>query len=910
MTELHAERSTSRHPTWDRIGRVVSVAAIAVLLLAVCALPWIHGGRVPLARLVLQIGMVTAAVASMAGRLISGKRDELLPTVIVPLAVLAIVGTIQLLPVHKPIVSQMDHAVHPELQNAVDLPPIGDRAALTPSPSDTRLLLAQATAMIVLCWVTFDVIRSRKATLVCLSVLAGNAALNSILALLQLFSGNRFLIREEWWLGYGNPFSTFVNPNGASGWLCLGLAAATGLVVYQFTSPSPAIEVPGQSSVVRALQDFIHGLITYFARLNVYHVLAWVAFGFIGATIAATRSRGGISAAIAGIVVVAVGRVSIRRLPATVLAVLAGTAAICGLLVLFNLDAGILKELRTLHDPLTEAGSRFAHWGDSLVLLQDFPFLGSGLGAYKYATLPYQQHVTQSWFQNADCQFVEALVEGGFIGFLAFVSVGAFGLAHGLMLYRHGLGRQFSSDGSHSRIKPAVGAAVLLAITSQIVAGMFDFGLGLPPAATCVVLLTALASRTLAGPGSDRPGSSGRRRSSGRSFSAHGKVPWHLALRLTPNSLVAVKLALIVAAGSFIPDLWAATQVDRVAVEALHHLNAPLTAQVLQQRADVSQRLTNAIKLRSDDSYAHWIRVSLAEDALRRRMLNSAVSVSDTSEEELQTAFEHTSAGSLALRLFGLSEQGLAAQAGELREFVQSAIGNSHVLGQLEGLKRKFPLMPRVAERLAVWQMFGTSPDDAARTVAAAQFVEPTEMQMLFRLGYVAVHTGHAQLGLELWQSAVDRSETLRATVLAEAANHMSVSDSLAQFGPKSYIDTVAALRRVRQPDLKTLLLQQAEDAWVEPADDPGRPVMDSRIAHLQSLKDAALLEEWLGKCLTWTPNDPDFLATLASVLESRGELVKSVETWRRVQFQVPDHRLAARAIKRLEAKMQTEKPK
>ncbi|MEZ6061788.1 MAG: O-antigen ligase family protein [Planctomycetaceae bacterium] len=852
-----------------------------------------HGGRIPHARLVLQAGTIIAALLSVGGRLLRGKRDDVIPVVILPLVLLAAVGLIQLLPIHRPLISGMDHAVHPELRSAFELPSNSGRNVLTASPSDTRFLVAQLTSLILLAFVAFEQVHSRKTVLVTLGALTLNAAANAVLALLQLFSGNRFLIHPGWWDGAGSPFSTFVNSNGAAGWLCLGLAAATGLLVYPLSASEPDVRLPGRSSPLRAARDFAESLVGYFARFSVYNVLAWTAFGFIGTALAATKSRAGISAAIAGLIVVFLGRISLRRLPATVLSTLAGIAAICGLLVLFKLDAGILKEMRTLRDPLTEAGSRFAHWGDSAGLIRDFPLTGGGLGAYKFATLPYQRHVTHSWFKNADNQFVEVLLEGGIVGFGAFLLIGIIGLVHGSVLYRTGLGEAFPST---HRSHVAVGAALLFGVVSQLFAGMFDFGLGLPPASVYLVLLTAVGGYAVF-QGLSRDS---RFESSRRHFLFGIRIGW--------LNLLAIKLSLLVASVSFLPDLWAATRLYPVTIAARQSLAAPVTPEVLQQRSDLRKRLIDLAPVRADDADAFWVRADLAEDALRQRVLLSAVDVSSLAEKDLQQAWSHTSVASLSHRYGKLQTLDNKSDAQALRRSIASLVEDSQFLSDLRGIQSRFQLMPKIAERLAVWELFLGQTEPAAADILRADFLEPNQSQMILRFGYTAFHTGSRELGTALYHQAIAGSEPLRATVLLDAVNEMSVSEALKEFGPDNYEDTVAAASRIRHTELREALLLQADDTWRAPEETPRRSLMDSRISHLLQTRQPDELEKWLEQCLTWVPNDTSFLATLADHLRRQGRLKESLEKSRRIEFADPNNTANNRRIKDLQRKLAAEK--
>jgi len=70
--------------------------------------------------------------------------------------------------------------------------------------------------------------------------------------------------------------------------------------------------------------------------------------------------------------------------------------------------------------------------------MRDFPHVGSGLGTYRYVTRPYQQHESRDWHINADGQYVEWFVEGGWIGLVLIVA--------GIMVAAWGSVQLFLSD--------------------------------------------------------------------------------------------------------------------------------------------------------------------------------------------------------------------------------------------------------------------------------------------------------------------------------------------------------------------------------------------------------------------------------------------------------------------------------
>ena len=158
------------------LATVLGGAAASVLEGPVCIIPWLHGGAVSLARFVLQAGAILAGFLSLFGGLLRRGRTGYPPVIFVPGLFVAI-GVIQLLPVHAPLIRQMNHAVHSDqrhdlLEEDDSLP-----AVRTASPADTRMLFAQLMAygIDVCSMVASDEHRSRWAAMMCQAVLTANA---------------------------------------------------------------------------------------------------------------------------------------------------------------------------------------------------------------------------------------------------------------------------------------------------------------------------------------------------------------------------------------------------------------------------------------------------------------------------------------------------------------------------------------------------------------------------------------------------------------------------------------------------------------------------------------------------------------------------------------------------------------
>ncbi len=108
---------------------------------------------------------------------------------------------------------------------------------------------------------------------------------------------------------------------------------------------------------------------------------------------------------------------------------------------------------------------------------------GAGLGAYRYAYLPYQQHSSGAWFQNADNLYLEMIVEGGLWLPLLLIFAAVVVLTSLLRLSRV----------KKSPTTTAIVVASWYLFASMAVSQFFDFGVLLPANyLTIAILIGAL----------------------------------------------------------------------------------------------------------------------------------------------------------------------------------------------------------------------------------------------------------------------------------------------------------------------------------------------------------------------------------------------------------------------------------
>jgi O-antigen ligase len=206
--------------------------------------------------------------------------------------------------------------------------------------------------------------------------------------------------------------------------------------------------------------------------------------------LAFTASRGGMIAAIAGIIAQGILLASShRRWAPAVVGVAAALGGVAAALAL-GLQAGPARMLATMPFDVS-LGARRQAWGATVALWRGFPATGTGLGTFRDAFPTVQPAGLDGTWWHAHSDPLELLATVGVIG----AALAACGLAALVWRLAAVLRRGRRSEDR------AAGLAALGALAAVAVHESFDFGLTIPAnALTLAVLAGAAASARLASP--------------------------------------------------------------------------------------------------------------------------------------------------------------------------------------------------------------------------------------------------------------------------------------------------------------------------------------------------------------------------------------------------------------------------
>ncbi len=345
----------------------------------------------------------------------------------------------------------------------VVLPSTDAMTTISLAPEATRselALLGLALVVFVLGSVLFREAESLQSLL--FAVLLNGAAV-AFFGVVQQLTWNGQLFWQIPLTQGGVPFGPFVNRNNAAGYLCLCLAAGIGWVLCDRRNAS---SVGKSDSSLRWLR-----------KLRGRNVAGAAALITISVGIVASGSRGGCLALAAGLVAVLVSGLALQR-RGLLMGLTGFVAAGAALAVWLGAVEFLQHRVGTLSIELAAQHGRLANWNDGARAASDYLATGSGLGAYRHIYGLYQERFDEQWYLHAENQYLETLVTAGIPGVCLLAA--AIGLIALTVLSLP------SCPGRNSR---AFCIAGVVALVTQLVASLLDFGLYLPAGMMLLALL-------------------------------------------------------------------------------------------------------------------------------------------------------------------------------------------------------------------------------------------------------------------------------------------------------------------------------------------------------------------------------------------------------------------------------------
>lgn len=466
-----------------------SLQWIARVLLVAClwAAVWLVGGYYPFARFVCLSLLGGALILAWMEPLKSSHRLSNSKTWLVLAAVFVAIGLVQSLPLWERIPDSVTGVQ--QIRKA-----FGDEAArfpLTLSPWQTRTRLATISIGLVGFFVSLMLFHTRRSKVFLLASV-------TLCGIGQVFWGvvqaARFRNDIFWSIqnpGGSRPFGTFLNCNHGADFVGMSFACALGIAWWWYRDDS------GPNSFDYETRGLIQSI-----SASPLSVLLWLSMGWLLVGLAITVSRGGwmsFLVALCALPVLWKGLSRGRRglLPISLL--VSVTVAAAGIQVL-GLGDRVERGMDELEVENVLSDLRFDHWQEVIPAVKHFLPLGSGLGTYGHAYLPFHPEPANGWFTYAHNQYLETIVELGIPGCLLLLVAmwAAFRVCR----------RLCSSE--RTAIQQGLGVAAMIAFLMQALHAITDFGLMMPAnLLTLGVLLGAAANATHESTGTGQPVSQG-----------------------------------------------------------------------------------------------------------------------------------------------------------------------------------------------------------------------------------------------------------------------------------------------------------------------------------------------------------------------------------------------------------------
>jgi len=796
-----------------------------------------------------------------------------LPLAMLPLVTALGLGFLQLVPLERPVAALASPgavALRDALAsegNASDRSLIARAGLSEPSQAQTASLCPGSTRL-ELAWLALVVaffalgawwFSSGPAQVALWGVVAVNGAALAFFGLVQKLSYNGMIYWTVPLSQGGSPFGPFVNRNNAAGYLNLCLACGLGLVVWAFQRSgflgvravpggAPSANACVAASRRHSARPFSLGLGDFLAKLNGWTAVAVVLASFILAGVVVSLSRGAILALALATALTAVVALASRRFSGRVVWV--GIVVLAGLGVVGWVNAGeaVRARLATLLERAAFEDGRMGHWRDAVQAVPEFWRCGAGLGAYRYVYGLYQTRPASVWFQHAENQYLESLVEGGVVGlglWLGFLGLVA---AASWRLLRCGA----------DRLAPVAGIVGLFALSSQAIHALFDFGLRIPANSILFALLcgslAGKAARCAPAPrlarAEDLPGGS---RARGRWLAA---------------GVVAVLAAL---------GVWGAAQTAAASKLEIALKRVP----VIQAWTDAAEghvrqtidALDDALRAVPDDADGHaalaklWIALYRTREFRWLQQQAPATTRWESLWEQTSPQFLHGRAHRLArVKMDDALER--LRRGGEIQETL--AVALRHLLLA----RRSNPLLPDVhllTAELSV--LFADSGADEVH-VHRSRRLAGGNGELLYRCGLLDYQARRWDAALASWQRSLALSENRLADIVRWLGPELESADTVQKaFPPNPELLIRLATSHFRAADRArqraNVLAYAAETLRHIAIPDAQRHYLSGAVLALEGRAAEAIVE--YARALEHNPGELAWRFELATLLESQG---------------------------------------
>ncbi|HVA49270.1 MAG TPA: O-antigen ligase family protein [Pirellulales bacterium] len=858
MPQADSARSQSKEiagPARFIEGAILAPGMEILLLFMVCLSPWALGGEGAEYEFSLYVGLA-ALLVLWAARTVARRRFSWRKCpVALTLAMVFIVGIVQLAPLSKTVLAWVSPAtarmydrllpVQAEVLPAPESPdfasdPSNDPplkstgATISLYPDATRKALVRILAVFLL----FVVVRNEIASPAALRRLGVavlvNGALLSLFGLVQFFSSRKpgtvyWTIPSE-----GQVFGPFVNRNHFAFYINISIGLALGLLLERGRRSGKEHgrrDGGDAGGALAAARDLFRDPASLWIGGGLALMFSGVVFSL---------SRGGFVALLGAATLSLLLRLSRQHGAWRASAVLLSVAAALALLIWFGLDR-VESRLSTLWTGEALHDGRGYVVTHAWPLFVQFPLWGTGYGTFQYVEPLYLHtaaHVGKAYI-HAHNDYLEDLIEGGvFRLVLRLVAIG--------LIFRFGY-RAFRGHSPQALGALALGA--LFAFTTIVLHSLVEFGLYLPAIAVLATVVCAhlcalgeqqapsLTATHARGHRRHRREAEARGESEPRAGDEvapprrhehrHRTLP-RQAVRATSDE----SRSGVFSRGGMVPLVCAATamllggflcaQGSRAVAIERHLADAVrLAAGPAANRAGEIQYLQAAAALDPEDAELQFALAEADFEIYKREL-----SVKEAQPEAPGPGAMDPSTNASDRRTSATPEP-----QGHQR-------ANDHLVAALRYVVRArdlCPLLPRPNARLAVYAGNLRKGDAPSAYMERATFLAPMNPELWYLCGLQELADGRTRKACESWRRSLELSDAFLTPILDESTARLDA----------------AALLSLVLPDRPRLLLVAAEYLYPDQADAAERePFLKKAITIFDRQSEPLTADDWRTKAL------------------------------------------------------------
>ena len=448
-----------------------------LILLAIVIAPWVFGS----VKYSAQFWITTALLFSLAlwwfETALNKRKAQVVPYFAIFLVAGVIIGLIQTIPLSGGMADFLlgrQVELYQEFTQAAgdqESGVIPARASLNSSNTwhQIRLLVMALVTMLLSC----RYFRTPRDLTLFFATMAANGTAIAIFGVIQKLTADPGTIfwTVELTLG-GSPFGPFVNRNNCGGYMLMCLASAIGLSYLLMSVKKNRGPVPIISSEIPFWRQLSQQILYFVSELTGPKLAAMMAVTFISFGIIASLSRGTVLALLFAVIFTLISY-GVAKKPKNVgLMIIPISIAVMLLTVWMGFNNELIERFDKL-DSTTEVkkwDARVQTWTDTWASVGEMGKLGSGLGAYDTVSRIYRTDKEIDVFKYAENNFLQSLVDAGWIGFSVYIVAWLFAFYYAYFLLKIG----------QSPVTVSAGLAGVFLLWGQAFASFFDFGHYIP----------------------------------------------------------------------------------------------------------------------------------------------------------------------------------------------------------------------------------------------------------------------------------------------------------------------------------------------------------------------------------------------------------------------------------------------